>query len=208
MISGRHIGKPSYKTTNSLQKVLLNSTDLLYTPVEQHMWRLYLDGPGAVDPGAEGLILGPPFLMPPEMGKTGFLKVQASRPEPHGYPNPCLKLPHPPPSSREHLLAAPALHPFPSSLSPQSYALSHPSSPFHRVLVGPDSANVFALHPVPRLDGGGWETACRWRQAGQPPSWFLLNLCWLIFPVPVTRSRAYQRVLWKLAPSFLHRVCF
>ena len=57
MISGHHIGKPSYKTTNSLQKVLLNSTDLLYTPVEQHMWRLYLDGPGAVDPGAEDLIL-------------------------------------------------------------------------------------------------------------------------------------------------------
>ena len=136
--------------------------------------------------------------MPPEMGKTGSLKVQASRPESHGYPNPCLKLPHPPPSSREHLLAAPVLHPFPSSLSPQSYALSHPPSLFLRVLVGPDSADVFALHPVPRLDGGGWGTACRWRQAGQPPSWFLLNLCWLIFPVPVTRSQAYQRVLGKL----------
>ena len=70
MISGRRIEQPSYKTTNSLQKVLLNSTDLLYTPVEQHMWRLYLDGPGAVDPGAESLILVPPFLMSPETGQN------------------------------------------------------------------------------------------------------------------------------------------
>ena len=106
----------------------------------------------------------------------------------------------------EHLLAAPALHPFPSSLSPQSFVLSHPSSLFLRVLLGPDSVDLFALHPLPRLGARDWGTACRWRQAGQPPSWLLLNLCWLTLPVPVTRSLGLSKGAVEAGP-FLPPPC-
>ena len=59
---------------------------------------------------------------------------------------------------------------------------------FPRILAGLTPAGLFGLHPLPRLYWGRWWLPNGGGVRQGSPSWFLLNLCCLLFPVPVARS--------------------
>ena len=59
---------------------------------------------------------------------------------------------------------------------------------FPRILAGLTPAGLFGLHPLPRLHWGRWWLPNGGGVRQGSPSWFLLNLCCLLFPVPVARS--------------------
>ena len=108
----------------------------------------------------------PHLRCPGKQAQTGHLEVQGSCPLPCSPPRLCLRPSLPPPSFREHLPTAPALHPLPSGLFPPK---SCPAS-FSRILAGANPAGQFALYHLPRLHSSVWEAAREVEGGRAPPA--------------------------------------